>query len=580
MSGRTADGDLVVWAPRADRVELVTTGGRRRLDAAGEGWFRTRRPPAGTDYHLSLDGGAVLPDPRSAFQPAGPNGPSRTVDHDAFRWTDAARPGVALADLIIYELHIGTFTAEGTFDGATRRLGDLVDLGVTAIELLPVAEFPGDRGWGYDGVDLYAPHHGYGGPDGLKRLVDAAHARGLAVILDVVYNHLGPDGNHLAEFGPYFTSAYTTPWGDALNFDGPDSGPVRAHFVDNAIFWLERYHLDGLRLDAVHAINDRSAQHLLEELARRVAAIAEGPRRFLIAESDLNDPQVVTPREQGGYGIDAQWSDDLHHAIHALLTGERTGYYADFGTVDDLSKALRQAFVYDGRHSTFRGRPHGRAATGLSGHRFLAYSQDHDQVGNRARGERLEHLVGPAKARIAAALVLLSPFVPMLFQGEEWAAGTPFQYFTDHGPDLGRQVRDGRRQEFAAFGWDPLQIPDPQDRATFERSKLRWEERALGEHAAMLGWYRDLIALRRSEPALRDGDLGVVRVDHRPDGRIVVERGPITLALNLGAEEIRVAVTGALRLECGGVRPFDGGVVIPPLAVAVLRRETGSAAGG
>ncbi|HUQ17049.1 MAG TPA: malto-oligosyltrehalose trehalohydrolase [Candidatus Saccharimonadales bacterium] len=572
MSGRRESADLVVWAPRAERVELVTTTGRIPLRPDGDAWFRTRKPPAGTDYQLSLDGGEPLPDPRSAFQPAGPQGPSRVVDHDTFGWTDGSWQGVGLADLIIYELHIGTFTPEGTFDGAIARLDDLVDLGVTAIELLPVAEFPGERGWGYDGVDLYAPHHAYGGPDGLRRLVDAAHARGLAVILDVVYNHLGPDGNHLAKFGPYFTSAYTTPWGDALDFDGPGAGPVRRHFIDNAGYWLERYHLDGLRLDAVHAINDRSAQHLLEALALRAAAVTEGPRRLLIAESDLNDPRFVTPRAQGGYGIDAQWSDDLHHAIHALLTGERAGYYADFGTADDLAKALRQAFVYDGRHSTFRGRPHGRAVTGLSGHRFLAYSQDHDQVGNRACGERLEHLVGPAKARIAAALVLLSPFVPMLFQGEEWAASSPFQYFTDHGPELGRLVRDGRRQEFASFGWDPLSIPDPQDPATFERSKLRWEERALADHAAMLAWYRDLIALRRSEPALRDGDLAAVRIDHRPDGRFVVARGPITLALNLGGEELVLDRSGALRLASGGVRPFDGGVVLPPLAVAVLRR--------
>lgn len=567
----------MVWAPRAERVELVTDVARTQLEATGKGWFRMVRPPAGTDYQLSLDGGDPLPDPRSAFQPTGPHGPSRIVDHDAFPWkdwTDAARRGVALADLIIYELHIGTFTSQGTFDGAIAHLDDLVDLGVTAIELLPVAEFPGDRGWGYDGVDLYAPHHGYGGPDGLRRLVDAAHARGLAVILDVVYNHLGPDGNHLAEFGPYFTSAYTTPWGDALNFDGPDSGPVRRHFVDNAVFWLERYHFDGLRLDAVHAINDRSAQHLLEELALRVDAITEGPRRFLIAESDLNDPRFVTPREQGGYGIDAQWSDDLHHAIHALLTGEREGYYADFGTVDDLSKALRQAFVYDGRHSTFRGRPHGRAVGGLSGHRFLAYSQDHDQVGNRARGERLEHLAGPAKARIAAALVLLSPFMPMLFQGEEWAASSPFQYFTDHGPELGRLVRDGRRQEFAAFGWDPLSIPDPQERATFERSKLRWEERASPEHAAMLAWYRELITLRRSEPALRDGDLVTVRVDHGSDGRFVLERGPIALAFNLGSDELRLRATGRIVLSSGGARLQDEALVLPPLAVAVTRRST------
>ena len=562
--------ELAVWAPRAGRVELVVGGRRTPMRRDSGGWARAPRPPAGTDYGISLDAGEPLPDPRSAFQPAGPHGPSRVVDHAAFGWTDAGWPGIALPDLIIYELHVGTFIPGGTFDAAIGRLDDLVALGVTAIELLPVAEFPGERGWGYDGVALYAPQHTYGGPDGLRRLVDAAHARGLAVILDVVYNHLGPDGNHLAKFGPYFTDTYATPWGEAMNFDGPDSDSVRAHFIDNAVFWLERYHIDGLRLDAVHAIHDRSAVHILEELALRVAAITTGPRRFLIAESDLNDPRVVTPHERGGHGIDAQWSDDLHHAIHALLTGERDGYYADFGSADDLAKALRQAFVHDGRYSSFRRRRHGRAFTGLSGHRFLGYSQDHDQVGNRARGERLVHLAGPAKARIAAALVLLAPFIPLLFQGEEWAASTPFQYFTDHHAALGRLVRDGRRHEFAAFGWDPGAIPDPQDPATFERSRLRWEERALPEHAAMLAWYRDLIALRRSEPALRDGDLAAVRIEHAPDGRFLLGRGPITLAVNLGTDELRLAAPGAVVLA-SGARLEPDALVLPPLAAAVLR---------
>lgn len=574
MTGGRPDAggaELAVWAPRAERVELVAGGRRTPLRRDTDGWARGPRPPAGTDYQLSLDGGAPLPDPRSAFQPAGPHGPSRVVDHDAFAWTDAGWAGVALPDLLVYELHVGTFTPEGTFDAAVRRLDDLVALGVTAIELLPVAAFPGERGWGYDGVALYAPQHTYGGPDGLRRLVDAAHARGLAVVLDVVYNHLGPDGNHLAKFGPYFTDTYATPWGQALNFDGPDSDPVRAHFVDNAAFWLERYHIDGLRLDAVHAIHDRSAIHILEALARRVAAITNGPRRFLIAESDLNDPRVVTPHDRGGHGIDAQWSDDLHHAIHALLTGERDGYYADFGSADDLAKALRQAFVHDGRYSVFRRRHHGRAFSGLSGHRFLGYSQDHDQVGNRAHGERLVHLVGTAKAKIAAALVLLSPFVPLLFQGEEWAASAPFQYFTDHQADLGGRVREGRWHEFASFGWDPDDVPDPQDPATFERSKLHWEERALPEHAAMLAWYRDLIALRRSEPALRDGDLAAVRIAHDPDGRFLLERGPISLAVNLGTAELRLDPPGRLVLAAGARREPDA-LILPPLAVAVLRR--------
>jgi len=563
--------ELAVWAPRATRVELLVGDRRTPLRSDANDWFRAPRPPAGTDYRLSLDAGEPLPDPRSAFQPEGPDGPSRIVDHDAFPWTDAAWPGVPIADLIIYELHIGTFTPAGTFDSAIARLDDLTALGVSAIELLPVAEFPGRRGWGYDGVDLYAPHHAYGGPEGLRRLVDAAHARGLAVILDVVYNHLGPAGNHLASFGPYFTDTYATPWGGALNFDGADSDPVRAHFIDNSVFWLEHYHIDGLRLDAVHAIHDRSARHFLEELALRVDAIGDGPRRLLIAETDQNDPRIVTPRERGGYGIDAQWSDDFHHAIHALLTGERDGYYADFGSAEDLAKALRQAFVYDGRYSGFRRRRHGRPFAGLSGHRFLGYSQDHDQIGNRAHGERLEHLAGPAKARIAAALVLLSPFLPMLFQGEEWAASTPFQYFTDHEPELGRLVRDGRRREFASFDWDPLTIPDPQDPATFERSKLRWEERALAEHAAMLAWYRDLITLRRAEPALRDGNLAAVRVDHASDGRFVMARGPITLALNLGTGDLRIPAAGRILLASGGARGEEGRLLLPPLAAAVTR---------
>ena len=383
----------------------------------------------------------------------------------------------------IYELHVGTFSPEGTFDGAAARLDHLVDLGVDVVELLPVAQFPGRHGWGYDGVDLYAPHDPYGGPDGLKRLVDACHARGLAVVIDVVYNHLGPAGNYLAEFGPYFTDRYTTPWGTAVNLDGPDSDPVRDFVVGNALMWVRDYHADGLRLDAIHAIVDTSAVHILEELRAQVEALAAelGRQVFLIAESDLNDPKIVHRPELGGYGIDAQWSDDFHHALHAVLTGERTGYYADFGSLDHLAKSLRQAYVYDGGYSPHRRRRHGRSPAGLPPTRFLGYLQNHDQVGNRATGERSSMLLSTGLLKVAAAIVLLGPFVPMLFQGEEWAASTPFLYFTDHDdPELGEAVSEGRRREFAAFGWSPEQVPDPQAPETFEASVLRWDERAAG----------------------------------------------------------------------------------------------------
>jgi maltooligosyltrehalose trehalohydrolase len=376
---------------------------------------------------------------------------------------------------LIYELHVGTFSPEGTFDGVRAKLDHLVDLGVDAIELMPVAEFPGERGWGYDGVDLFAPHHTYGGPEGLARLVDACHARGVGVILDVVYNHLGPAGNFLERFGPYFTSAYATPWGKAINFDGPNSGPVRDFFCDNALFWLEDYHIDALRLDAIHAILDTSAKHILEELAERVDKLSSrlGRHLHLIAESDLNDPKIIRSRDAGGYGIDAQWSDDFHHALHAILTGERQGYYADFGSLADLASALTRGFVYGGRYSASRRRVHGRPLGGVPLGRLLGYMQTHDQVGNRAMGERSSALMNSSKLKIGAALVFVSPFVPMLFQGEEWAASSPFLYFTDHrDAELGRAVSEGRRREFATFGWRPQEIPDPQAAETFARSKL------------------------------------------------------------------------------------------------------------
>jgi maltooligosyltrehalose trehalohydrolase len=546
-----------VWAPRASRVDVVVSGAARHpLDGPdARGWFSAEVPTAGPgdDYAYSLDGGDPRPDPRSPWQPQGVHGPSRLVDHSAFPWTDDAwNGGVPLAQAVIYELHVDTFSPDETYEGVIPKLDHLVDLGVTAVELLPVAEYPGRWGWGYDGVDLYAPNNLDGGPEGLKRLVDACHAQGLSVILDVVYNHLGPSGNYLGEYGPYFTERYGTPWGEAVNLDGPDSDPVREFIIDNALMWFRDYHVDGLRLDAIHAIVDTSATHILEELSLRVEELDR--KRFLIAESDLNDPRIVADRAVGGYGMDAQWSDDFHHALHAALTGERVGYYADFGSIAQLGKALRQAFVYDGCYSEHRRRRHGRTPVGIPATRFLEYLQDHDQVGNRARGERSSMLLSPGLLKVAAALVLLGPSVPMLFQGEEWAASTPFQYFTDHDdPELGRAVTEGRRREFASFGWDPEEVPDPQDPETFRRSKLRWDEVAEPAHAEILEWHRRLIALRRATPELTDGRFDDVSVDYSEDdaGRwLVYSKGPLTVAANLGDAPVTVRV--------------------PPLAVTVL----------
>ena len=546
-----------VWARRAQRVDVILNGDARHpLDGPDDrGWFSADVPTAGPgdDYAYSLDGGDPRPDPRSPWQPHGVHGPSRLVDHSTFPWTDDGWDGgVPLAQAVIYELHVDTFSPEETYEGVIPKLDHLVGLGVTAVELLPVAEYPGRWGWGYDGVDLYAPNHLDGGPDGLKRLVDACHAKGLSVILDVVYNHLGPSGNYLGEFGPYFTERYGTPWGEAINLDGPDSDPVRAFIIDNALMWFRDYHVDGLRLDAIHAIVDTSATHILEELAVRVGELDR--KRFLIAESDLNDPRIVADRAVGGDGMDAQWSDDFHHALHAVLTGERVGYYADFGSLAQLGKALRQAFVYDGCYSEHRRRRHGRTPAGIPATRFLEYLQDHDQVGNRAQGERSSMLLSPGLVKVAAALVLLGPSVPMLFQGEEWAASTPFQYFTDHDdPELGRAVTEGRRREFASFGWDPEEVPDPQDPETFRRSKLRWDEVAEPAHAEILEWHRRLIALRRATPELTDGRFEDVSVDYSDDaaGRwLVYSKGRLTVAANLGDAPVTVPV--------------------PPLAVTVL----------
>ena len=474
---------LSVWAPHATSVACETGGARLPMARDGRGWWSCAADGV-TEYAYVVDGAGPFPDPRSPWQPRGIDGPSRVVDHGAFTWTDDGWRGVDLATAVLYELHVGTFTPEGTFDGVAGKLDHLAGLGVDAIELLPVAEFSGDRGWGYDGVDLYAPHHAYGGPDGLKRLVDACHARGIGVVMDVVYNHLGPAGNHLSKFGPYFTSSHQTAWGDAVNFDGPESGEVRRFVVDNALMWLRDYHCDGLRLDAIHAIVDGSPVHVLEELATRVAEL--DPPRFLVAEDEREDARVIRSRDSGGYGIDAVWADDWHHALHTVLTGESSGYYAEFGSLDQLATAIGEGWV--------RRRP----PDDVRPSQFVICTQNHDQVGNRAAGERLSQLVSADALRYAAALLLSSPFVPMLFMGEEWGASTPFRYFTDHAdPALARAVSEGRRSEFREFGWNPANVPDPQDPATFEASKLQWDEVERDEHAALLEWYRALIARRR-----------------------------------------------------------------------------------
>jgi maltooligosyltrehalose trehalohydrolase len=544
------------------------------------GWWTAELVlPPGTDYGFVLDGDGPLPDPRSPWQPHGVHGPSRTVDHDAFAWTDDGFTAPRLADAVVYELHVGTFTERGTFDAAIDRLGDLADLGITHLEIMPVAEFSGDRGWGYDGVDLFAPHHAYGGPDGLKRLVDAAHRSGLAVILDVVYNHLGPEGNVLPRYGPYFTAKYATPWGDAVNFDDAGSHEVRRFVVDNAVAWMRDYHVDGLRLDAVHAILDQSAVHVLEELAFATRDLERetGRRRVVVAESDLNDPRLVRAPDEGGYGLDAVWADDVHHAFHVALTGEDTGYYADFADADALARAITDPFLYAGHYSEVRDRLHGRPAGDLPGDRFVVALQNHDQVGNRARGERLGHLVGEGRARIGAALLLVTPYVPLLFAGAEWGASTPFQYFTSHAsPDLADAVRRGRRDEFAAFHEAADAVPDPQDPATFERSRLRWDERERAPHAGILAWYRELLDLRRRLPELRDGDRGSIAVRHDPAaGWIVVDRGPVRVAANLGTAAAEVERAGRLVLGWPGDLGADAAapISLPADGVAVMLRE-------
>ncbi|HEV7767232.1 MAG TPA: malto-oligosyltrehalose trehalohydrolase [Thermoanaerobaculia bacterium] len=568
-----------VWAPSHASVELHIVAPREQRiamtrDAAGYHEAIVDDCGEGTRYTFVIDG-RERADPASRLQPDGVHAASEVVAGD-FEWNDKGWTGVALNDYVVYELHVGTFTEEGTFDAAIAKLDDLKELGITAVELLPVAQFPGTRNWGYDGTYVGAVQASYGGPRGLKRLVDACHQRGMALLLDVVYNHLGPEGNYLAEFGPYFTDRYRTPWGLALNFDGPRSDDVRWFFVHNALQWIDEFHIDGLRVDAVHAIVDHSAEPFLQDLCEAVhrRAAELGRRIYPIAESDLNDPRVITPIEEFGLGFDAQWADDYHHSLHTLLTGEQDGYYEGFPPlVSNLARVLKTGFLYTGQHSSYRGRKYGRAPKTNDGAKFVISMQNHDQVGNRLMGERTAALLPPEKVRLAAAATILAPFLPMLFMGEEYGEKAPFQYFTSHSdPDLIEAVRAGRREEFDDFLWQG-EAPDPHDEETFRRSKLNWSLRSNAEHAAMWTLYRDLLTLRRNTPALRSLDLSRVETHADDEQRVLlVRRGDVLLAFNFSDEQrvVTLPFEGAWHSLIESQATIEAGeVTLPPSAFGV-----------
>ncbi|MFO7801642.1 MAG: malto-oligosyltrehalose trehalohydrolase [Desulfovermiculus sp.] len=502
---------FTVWAPFRDRMEVKILNGEHErivpLHPIGQGYWQKdiADVPPKSQYLYRLDNDLERPDPASHSQPQGVHGPSRVIDHSAFAWADHGWSNIPQSELILYELHIGTFTPEGTCRAVIPRLSELKDLGITAVSLMPVAQCPGERNWGYDGVYPFAVSQAYGGVQGLKELVNACHREGLAVILDVVYNHLGPEGNYLRDFGPYFTPKYTTPWGEAINFDQAYCEPVRRFFLDNALYWVEDFHMDGLRLDAIQAIMDQSSHPFLQELSLEMEAMGQsrGKPVYIIAESDLNDARVLRPRSQDGFGHQAQWTDDFHHSLHAVLTGERQGYYQDFGGLQDVQKSVQNGYVYTWQYSPFRQRRHGTSSAECRGEQFVVYTQTHDQVGNRMLGERLSHLVGFEALKLVAGCMFCSPFVPMLFMGQEYAETAPFLYFVHHSdPDLVEAVRRGRAEEFKDFQWSGTP-PDPQDKKTFTRSRLNWDLRSTGRHAKILALYQELIGLRRSLPPLR-----------------------------------------------------------------------------
>jgi maltooligosyltrehalose trehalohydrolase len=545
------DHEFAVWAPLPDRVQLDVDGTLYPMTRSDDGWWRTTVDvPAAARYGFVLDDDdTVLPDPRSPRQPDGVHARSQLWDAAAGTWTDAEWPGRSIEGAVIYEVHVGTFTPDGTFDSAIERLDYLVDLGVGFVELMPVNSFSGTHGWGYDGVLWYSVHESYGGPDGLVRLIDACHARGLGVLIDAVFNHLGPSGNYLPKYGPYLTEA-NTGWGQGINVSGADADEVRNYILECALRWMRDFHADGLRLDAVHALADHTAIHILEELSAETDSLSEqlGRPLSLIAESDLNDPRLITPRDRGGYGMTAQWDDDIHHAIHTAVSGERQGYYSDFGSLEALANTLKNGYFHAATYSSFRRRRHGRpldTAT-IPATRLLAYTSDHDQVGNRAVGDRPSHYLDFGQLAVKAALVLGSPYTAMLFMGEEWASSSPFQFFTSHPePELARATAEGRKAEFAEHGWDADEIPDPQDPETFSRSKLDWNEVDTGEHARLLRLYRQLIALRHNEPDLADPWLDHMRIEFDEEQRwIVLHRGSLAIACNVGEVPVTVPVAG------------------------------------
>jgi maltooligosyltrehalose trehalohydrolase len=563
-----------VWAPAVSSVEVIIVGPSGRsmpLDDSGDGYFSATADniPSGSLYRYRLNGEKERPDPASRFQPQDVHGPSQVID-DFFPWEDSHWAGWPLQRAVFYELHVGTFTRDGTFDAIVPHIAELKELGVTAIEVMPVAQFPGSRNWGYDGVLPFAVQNSYGGPQGFKRLVNACHKIGLAVVLDVVYNHLGPEGNYLADFGPYFTDRYKTPWGPALNFDGPESDHVRRYFIANAVYWITEFHVDGLRLDAVHAILDHSPYTFLEQLADEVKqqATALGRQVLLIPESAANDARLIRGRKLGGYGFDAQWNDDFHHALRGVLTGERSGYYQDYGEFGQLVKAFREGFVYSGEYSAFRRHRHGTSTKDIPAERFVVFAQNHDQVGNRMLGERLSQLVSFEALKLAAAAVILSPFIPLLFMGEEYGEEAPFQYFISHGDGgLIDAVRHGRRLEFAAFGW-PGEPPDPQDEKTFLRAKLNHQLKREGKYRALRDFYRELLRLRNELAPLARLSKETCEVRGCESDRVLVlRRGSgreiVTAIFNFNAAPVSLAApmaTGRWRKALDSTEPRWHGI--------------------
>jgi maltooligosyltrehalose trehalohydrolase len=608
-TGAIVDGDdclFCVWAPLKDKMQVHVVQPEERLVDMNKGEYgyfemRIKNLSAGTKYFFRPDNADDFPDPGSCFQPDGVHGPSQTIDHNAFQWTDQSWNVPGFKELVFYELHVGTFTNEGTFDAIIPRLDDLIDTGINAIELMPVNQFPGNRNWGYDGVYPYAVQNSYGGVEGLKRLVDACHAKGIAIFLDVIYNHLGPEGNYFMKYGPYFTPTYSTPWGEAINFDNDWSDGVRDFFAGNVLYWFEKFHIDGLRCDAIHMVFDSGAIHFWEYVHEHVPQLEQQTGRtfYLVAESDLNSPKVVTDPAAGGYGFDAQWLDDFHHALYTMLDKKGKGRYEDFGRLSQLAKGYTDGFVLSGDWVNFRKRKYGRSSAGVAGDRFIVFNQNHDQIGNRVKGDRLSRLVNTERLKLAAAAILLSPYIPMLFMGEEYGDDSPFYYFISHSdPELIKVVQEGRKKEFSKFGFD-AGPPDPQSERTFNDSKLKWHNRSGGRHRLLLDWHRQLIYMRRNNAALKNFSKDGVRVDVLEDMLILrrqSEDGAQELACVFNFSE-RERICTLADDEATWVKLLDSGdeewltqemqhgkiprelqgttFDMPPLTIAVFERATG-----